>query len=77
MSSGTFSHIEARVIKLITKTCLFKYIENFPTKKGKFSDKNKSDIFRISAQNLDCGYVLEPPRSGGANEYLQSMFLAK
>ena len=25
--------------KLITKTCLFKYIENFTTKTGKFSDK--------------------------------------
>ena len=29
----------------ITKTRLFKYIENFTTKKGKFSDKNNSDIF--------------------------------
>ena len=28
---------------IITKTCLFKYTENFPTKKWKFSDKN-SDI---------------------------------
>ena len=26
-----------------------------------FSDKN-SDIFHISAQNIDCGYSLEPPR---------------
>ena len=31
---------------LITKTLLFKYIENFTTKKGKFLDK-KSDIFHI------------------------------
>ena len=30
-------------------------------KKGEFSDKN-SDIFHISAQNIDCGYSLEPPR---------------
>ena len=30
----------------ITKTRLFKYIENFTAKKGKFSDKN-SDIFHI------------------------------
>ena len=27
----------------------------------KFSDKN-SDIFQIAAQNIDCGYSLEPPR---------------
>ena len=35
-----------------------------------------SDIFPISAQNLDCGYSLEPPRRGGSNEYPQSMFLS-
>ena len=34
-----------------------------------------SDIFHVSAQNIDCGYSLEPPRRGGSNEYLQSMFL--
>ena len=28
----------------ITKTCLYKYIENFTSKNGKFSDKN-SDSF--------------------------------
>ena len=29
----------------------------------------KSDIFHINAQNIDCGYSLEPPRRGGSNEY--------
>ena len=43
----------------ITKTGLLKYIENFFTKNWKFSDKN-SDMFHISAQNIDCGYSLEP-----------------
>ena len=42
----------------------------------KISDKN-SDIFRISAQNIDCGYSLEPPRRGGSNEYPQSMLFSK
>ena len=60
----------------ITKTRLFKYIENFTTKHWKFSDKN-SDIFLISTQNIDCGYSLEPPRRGGSNEYPQSMFWAE
>ena len=61
----------------ITKTRLFKYIENFTSKKTwKFSDKN-SDIFHISAQNIDCGYSLESPRRGGSNEYPQSMFWAE
>ena len=32
-----------------------------------------SDIFHISAQNIDCGYSLEPPRRGGSNEYPQFM----
>ena len=40
-----------------------------------FSEKN-SDIFHISAQNIDCGNSLEPPRRGGSNEYPQSMFYA-
>ena len=35
-----------------------------------------SDIFHISAQNIDCGYSLEPPHRGGSNEYPQSMFLS-
>ena len=45
-------------------------------------------IFLIFAQNIDCGYTLEPPRidcgytleppqRGGSNEYPQSMFLSK
>ena len=61
---------------LNTKTRLFKYNENLTTKKWKFSDK-KYDIFHTSAQNIDCGYSLEPPLWGGSNEYPQSMFLSK
>ena len=47
-----------------------------PPKSEKFQIKN-SYIFHISAQNIDCGYSLEPPRRGGSNEYLQYMFLAE
>ena len=50
------------LIASITKTCLFKYTENFTTKNENFKTKH-SDIFHISAQNIDCGYSLEPPRS--------------
>ena len=42
-------------------------------KEETFRIKN-SDIFHISAQNVDCGYSLEPPRRGGSNEYPQSIF---
>ena len=51
-------------------------IENFTTKNWKFSDKN-SDIFHISAQNIDCGYPLEPSQRGGSNGYLNLCFWAE
>ena len=46
------------------------------SKTEKFQIKN-SDIFHISAQNIDYGCSLEPPRRGGSNEYPQSMFLSR
>ena len=58
------------------KTRLFKYTENFTTQKWKFSDEN-TDIFHISAENIDCGYSLELPQRGSSNEYPQSMFLSR
>ena len=37
-----------------------------------------SRIFSIFfAQNKDCGYMLEPPRRSGSNEYEQFMFWSK
>ena len=36
-----------------------------------------SDIFQISAQNIDCGYLLEPPQRGGSNEYHNICFRAE
>ena len=47
-----------------------------PPKTEIFSDKN-SDIFRISTQNIDCRYLLEPPGQCGSNEYLKTMFWAE
>ena len=50
----------------------------------KFSHQNNekfqikiSDIFHISAQNIDCGYSLELPWQGDSNEYPQPMFLSR
>ena len=62
-----------------TKIRLFKYeyAEKFRTKKGKYSDKKNPDLFHISAQNIDCGYSLEPPWRSGSNKYPQSMFWAE
>ena len=63
----------------IMKTRLFKYTENFTTnhQKNENFQIKFSNIFHISAQNIDCGYSLEPPRRGGSNEYPQSMFLSR
>ena len=36
-----------------------------------------SGNFHISAQNIDCGYLLEPPGRGGSNKYQRSMFLSR
>ena len=47
-----------------------------PQKTEKFQIKT-SDIFHISAQNIDCEYPLEPPRQVGSNKYPQSMFLSR
>ena len=60
---------------IITKTCLY----NFDPFKPHFyivklGFTGVHIIFLISAQNIDCRYSLEPPRRGGSNEYLQSMF---
>ena len=47
-----------------------------PPKNENFQMKN-SCSFRISAQNIDCGYLLELTRQGSSNEYLQSIFLSR
>ena len=49
------------------------YIEIFKVVKNENSQQKFFDIFLILAQNIDCGYTLEPPRRGGSNEYPQSI----
>ena len=46
-------------------------IQILPPKNEKFQKR----IWYISAQNIDFGYSLEPPRRGGSNVDPQSMFL--
>ena len=53
------------------------YTEIFKSVKNENFQKKIIDIFLIFAQNIDCGYKLEPPRRGGSNEYPQSMFWSK
>ena len=52
-------------------TAIFHGCENFNFQMKFFN------IFLIFAQNLDCGYSLEPSQWGGSNEYPQSMFWSK
>ena len=51
--------------------------KNLVVKIKKKNTGKEFDIFLIFAQNIDCGYTLEPPRRGGSNEYPQSMFWSK
>ena len=50
-------------------------IYKLPPKNENFQIKYSNIFFHISVQNIDCGYLLEPPRRGGSNKYPQSMFL--
>ena len=70
-------HVYGRT-SLITKTCLYNVDplkSHFYIVKVGFT--GVYIIFLISAQNIDCGYSLEPPRRGRSNEYPQSMFLSR
>ena len=53
------------------------YTEIFKAVKNENFQKKIFAIFLIFAQNIDCGYTLEPPRRVGSNEYPQSMFWNK
>ena len=72
------NQLENHVLVYITKTRLY----NFDPLKPHFYIvklvfTGVYIIFLISAQNIDCGYSLEPPRRGSSNEYPQSMFTAE
>ena len=53
------------------------YTEFFKIVKNENFQYKMFAIFLIFAQNIDCGYTLEPPRRGSSNEYAQSMFWSK
>ena len=53
------------------------YTEIFKVVKNEKFQQKMFVIFLIFAQNIDCGYMLEPPQRGGSNELPQSMFWSK
>ena len=68
----------SRLIRLITKTCLYNVDPlkpHFYIVKLGFTGVYM--IFFFLLKNIDYGYSLEPPRRGGSNEYPQSMFWAE
>ena len=76
MHSPTSSVCMARVMHSLRKHAYSNILKILPPKTENFQIKN-SDLFHISAQNIDCGYSLEPHQRGGSNEYPQSMFLSR
>ena len=66
------SHYENTPIRILRKF----HLQKLKIFGKKTTTKKNSDIFHISAQNIDCVYLLESPRRGGSNEYSQSMFWA-
>ena len=50
------------------------YTEIFTAAKIETFRMKNFDTFEFFAQNIDCGYTLEPHRRGGSNEYPRSMF---
>ena len=71
ISEGMFSCVTAQFT--LRKHAYSNILKIIPPKIKNFQIKNP-DIFHTSAQNIDCGYSLEPPPRGGSNEYQQSMF---
>ena len=73
MNKNTYHSGNTTLLQPLRKHAYSNIKKISPPKTENFQIKN-SDIFHISAQNIDCGYSLEPPRRGGPNEYPQSMF---
>ena len=55
LTDGSFSHLQT-----LRKHAYSNILKILPPKNENFQEKN-SNIFNISAQNIDCGYSLEPP----------------
>ena len=45
------------------------YSDFFTAVKNDNFQSKSFDYFHIFAQNIDCGYTLEPPQLDGSNEY--------
>ena len=67
--------VKDQKIKRLRKHTYSNILKLYNQKRGFFFFQIKnSDIFHIPAQNIDCGYSLEPPCRDGSNKCTQSIF---
>ena len=72
-----FQHVFVCMFYITKTRPWMQYKEIFKVVKNEHFQLKNFDIFLIFAENIDCGYTLEPPRRGSSNEYPQSMFWSK
>ena len=78
MNQNTSTRIHSHMVRvLIMKTCPCNIQRFFLAVKIENINYKLLIFFLIFAQNIYCGYTLEPPRRGGSNEYPQYMFWSK
>ena len=77
ITSRTRIHMSHWGRHALRKNAYSNILKILPLKNESFQIKKIWYFFHISAQNIDCGYPLEPPRRGGSNGYPQSMFLSR
>ena len=75
--SEHFAHARRHIFVSLRKHAYLNILKLLPPKKNEKFQIKKSDIFHISAQNIDCWYSLEPPRRGGSNECPKSLLFNK
>ena len=72
-----FMYLKTLVVCMSLRKHAYSNIYKISPPKTENCQIKNSDIFLISAQNIDYGYSLEPPRRGGSNEYPQSLFFGQ
>ena len=70
-------HIGLHALRKHAYSNILKILPQKKKKKNENFQIKNSDIFLISAQKIDSGCLLEPPRRDGSNEYPQSMLLSR
>ena len=66
------ARLQNHYVSALRKHAYSNILKILPSKNENFQIKY-FNIFHVSAQNIYCGYSLEPPRRGGSYEYPQYM----